>query len=418
MVIRERAGSGASEVRKMGSVYVVLAIDTEGPATDSRHPELLSTWGAIDKFLGKLFSARFRSQVLDGDGKGPVISWFILSWTGFTMNPVRRRFGYHRIYDHFVDHWGSRIVEYGDGIYWHYHHPAPSGVATEWCSRWSSNQEYYNILNRLVIERAYFPSVFRAGGPLETNEMSNWLEEWIPFDYSNRAGDINWDALDSGGMKVRETSDWSRAPADWSFYHPSADDYQRPGNMRRTVFRCLDLASRLNALKESDIAAAFTAAEAGKDVIMAVFDHDYRDRGDHFVEYLLKPVERVASQHPRVRWRYANALEAAQAVLGYAEKRPLSFRLSHERATGTITISADRELFGPRPYVVSKYTDKDEYVQEEPIGLGGCTWRVGIKDGGRERVIGVAASDLFGNVGVTLCRWKKGALSTPESWGE
>jgi len=387
-----------------GKLYVVFAIDAEGPAFDPRQPEILSTWDAVDEFLARIFSPDFRTRVTDSEGGWLIISWFIMSWTGFTTNPVRRDFGYHKIYDHYMERWGARMREYRDGVYWHYHHPAPSGVGNEWGKDWSANQEYYNILNRLIIDRGYFPAVFRAGGTIETNESSAWLERWIPFDYSNRAGDLDWDRQE-GPHLLRELCDWSRAPADWSPYHPSPEDYQRPGNMKRVILRCPELLTNHHGLEEADIAMAFERAAAGQDTVLATFDHDYRDRAEIFVERLLEPLARVARRYPTVHWQYASALKAAQSALGYPSLKGPEFAIHGDPDKKAFVITANCPLFGPRPYVVCQYSDSGEYIYEEVQPIAKRAWLLSVDETKRARLIGIASSDTFGNVGVKLFFW-------------
>ena len=394
-----------------GNLHVVLAIDTEGPVYDPKNPGLLSDWAQVDDFLARVFRESYRRQCLDSCSGGLVISWFVLNWTGFSSNPVRRDFGYHRIHDHYMESWGKKMQEFNDGIYWHYHHPSPSGIANEWCKDWSANREYLNILNRLVVDRAYFPSVFRAGGTIETNEMSSWLEQWIPFDYSNRAGRLNWDSRDSSGVCLRDLCDWSRAPSEWGAYHPSFDDYQQPGSMRRAIFRCLDLCTGVYSLSESDIDAAFVRAQEGEDTILAVFDHDYRDRADLFVESFLQPLQRVASRYPNVCWRYTNALEAAQSVLRYPKAKRPRFAVFYEPGREAFSIASESLLFSSTPYVACKYVDSGEYSCEKVVPVANRNWLLPLSDKARKRVIGIAGSDAYGNVGVSSYFWDGGRLS-------
>ena len=171
----------------MKKIFIALNVDTEGPVTDETHSDLLNNWKAIDESLKKIFSDSFRQEFSDSSGEPVKFNWFIMDWAGFKTNPVKRDFGYHKIFDHYVENFGSSIKKFNDGIYWHYHHPPKSGIGNEWNPNWKQNREYENILCRAVIERNFFPAIFRAGGTIENNDASNWLEKWIPFDYSSRA---------------------------------------------------------------------------------------------------------------------------------------------------------------------------------------------------------------------------------------
>ena len=67
----------------------------------------------------------------------------------------------------FIKNFYKNFLKYNDEIYWHYHQPAKSGIGNEWSRDWNASQEYINILNRLVADKGFFPSCFRAGGELK-----------------------------------------------------------------------------------------------------------------------------------------------------------------------------------------------------------------------------------------------------------
>ena len=227
-------------MRGNGKVYVVCAIDTEGPIDDKRKPEILNTWERVDSLIKGITAKEFRSAYVDSSKGSLVYSWFILHLTGFKTNPFNRPMEYNAVYDHYLDEFKETFEGNNDGIYWHYHQPAPSGVGNEWCRDWTHCTEYNNVLSHWILDRGFFPSCFRAGGRIEDDDLSNWLEQWIPFDYTNNSGNVNWDKKESDGKKLKEVCDWTRAPQDWSPYHPSKDDYQSPGGQKRYLFRCPD----------------------------------------------------------------------------------------------------------------------------------------------------------------------------------
>ena len=62
--------------------------------------------------------------------------------------------------------------------------------------------------------------VFRAGFHIE-NPDSNWfLNQFIPFDYSNQS-------CDQVNLNYGRFENWKNAPKDWAPYHPSHDDYKK-----------------------------------------------------------------------------------------------------------------------------------------------------------------------------------------------
>ena len=68
---------------KKGKVFIVCAMDTEGPITNKKKPDILDSWNKIRKLVNTLTSKKFREKNLDSSGKGIVYSWFILTLTGF-----------------------------------------------------------------------------------------------------------------------------------------------------------------------------------------------------------------------------------------------------------------------------------------------------------------------------------------------
>jgi hypothetical protein len=386
----------------VGRLYVVLAIDTEGPVTDKKNPELLNSWKKIDRAMTKLFDESYRNKYPDNFGGWLKVSWFILYWTGFKTNPVKRDFGYHKIYDHYLKKFGHEMKKYNDGVYWHYHHPPLDGVGNKWGTDWTTNLEYFNILNRMVIDRKYFPPVFRAGGTIENNDTSYWLEQWIPFDYSNRAGDIDWN-------KLKGICDWSRAPAEWWFYRPNLEDYQTAGGMNRMIFRCLDLRSSVHVVRKSEIEEAFRRAGEGKDTIMSFFEHDYRDIANHVENLFLKNLADVSKDYPDIKWKYSNAREAAREILGCTDRKPPVFDITL-LTNDELIIRSNKKLFGLQPYFVIMLRGQNIYKHYPLDIIGKNVWYHRLQFPQKKQIIGVAANDPCGNVGISLYSFYKGDL--------
>ena len=51
----------------------------------------------------------------------------------------------------------------------------------------NSTDVLYEIITRRIIDNNWFPTVNRAGFHTVRRDSSVFLEEWIPFDYSNQA---------------------------------------------------------------------------------------------------------------------------------------------------------------------------------------------------------------------------------------
>jgi hypothetical protein len=392
-----------SKQNKVGKLYVILFENSLGPVTDSRHNDLANTWEELDKWVSKLFEPSFRSKYKDSAGNSVKISWAFVSWSGFKTNPVKRDFGWYTVYDHIVLTYGKQLKEYGDGVYWMYNHPDKSGVGNVWGLDWLHNSHYLEILNRYIIERDYFPSVVQV--PTEKNDASNWLENWIPFDFSNRnVAELNLEGDQEGGQKIGDVLDWRGAPTNWREYHPSSTDYRKSGNMKRTIFRIIDVKSRFYQLTEAEVEKAFLQCMEGNDTAIAVLEHDFRDRADAIMNIYIETINKLSKKYPDVKWFYSNALEASQGVSGYTDKSPPVFSLEilHDdvRNKDVIRIKSSKQLFGSMPYVVTKVEQNEEFDHHPIDNVGFCVWEIDRKKIPNECIFGVASSDTFGNVGL------------------
>lgn len=282
----------------MAKVYVAFCMDTEGPCDDPNNNELLKTWNEVDIAMDKLFLDSFREQYTDSRGASFKIGWFFLTWTGFISNPRNRDFGYHKVRDHYLQKWSKQIEKFGDEQCWHYHHPSNSKIGNEWGFIWNENPEYSNIISRQIIEREWFPVCYRAGGTIHTNESSNWIDNWFPYDFSNRSP-----------IKIENIIDWSKAKDDWTLYRPDIYDFTKQGFGKRYIARTLDLVTGAYAIDEVEIRKAFELAKSGEPAILSVFDHDYRDIADRITKYL-NQINKISYEYPEVKWEYASPSEA------------------------------------------------------------------------------------------------------------
>jgi len=199
------------------------------------------TWDQIDKMLDEITSIEYRNQLLDSNGDDWIYNWLCMSHTGITgANPRRRDMGYHNIFDHYQEYFDKKS-DYRDLIQWHYHALSLTNDAHRAGSTYLNSNHIYNILSRGIIERAWFPSVFRAGHNTERPDSHFFLEQWIPFDYSNASSEL--DESDTTSSYAR-FGDWRRAPRSWIPYNPDYDDYQKVGTCRRFIARCLSIDDR------------------------------------------------------------------------------------------------------------------------------------------------------------------------------
>jgi SAM-dependent methyltransferase len=345
-----------------GLIQLVFCMDTEGPAVDPDRADILRDWDAVDRAMDKLFAPSLRRALTDSVGGGLQIGWFFLTWTGFTTNPRNRDLGYHKVRDHYLARWGEQIARLRDEECWHYHHPHPSGVANEWGFDWNAPREYEQVMSRQILERAWFPTCYRAGGTIMSPLSSRWVDTWFPFDYSNRAP-----------LKVDGIFDWSGGVDDWSIYHPDVEDYRVPGAGRRHMGRCMDLETGTYRIGEDELRAAFERARKGKSSIISVFEHDYRDIEGRILGFM-KKLGNVASQYKDVEWRYAGPVEAVNRYVGAAPSRALEMDATWEGST--LHVSSSSPLYQSVPWIaVRTKSGQVQHVVKDVVRVDETHWR-------------------------------------------
>ena len=366
-------------------VYVVHSIDTEGPLGGDarRNPdgsaEFFDSWDDILVSLAELTAADWRSAHCDSFGDPYRFNWFIMDFTGFATNPKCRVAEYHDTWDRIH----SLPVEL-DGRYWHYHVPPANGAGDQWSESWLTSNECNVVLARRLLERGAFPAAFRAGGTIEDDAASRWLEEVIPIDYSNRVSDRSVPTDDLYRFN------WFGAPDVWGGYHPSRVNFLQPGDMRRYVYRCIDYRSRYNDMTEEIATECFLAAKAdGRPRVLSFFSHDTRDMRPETYEAVA--LLRAVSEQTGVPWRSATAVDAHCA---YADITPKPLTVAVSDADGGFQIDVMGDAFQLIPFVAAELRD-GRFARLFPRPSGGGRWK--LETFGQELVsLGVAVSNAVG----------------------
>lgn len=389
-------------------LFVAPILNTMGPVTDARHQDLLNSWDLVDQANEKYFKEDFRRSLLDSQGREVVISWFPVSFSGFDSNPVNRDFGWFKIYDHLVEKWGNKLKECGDGIYWMYNHPDKSGVGNAWGLDWLHNCHYLNILNRMILERSYFPGVIEI--PTAETHSINFVENFFPFELSNRnSPHINWDNIEADGKKTREVLQWADATNSWVPYHPNLSNHQRPGEGKHAIFRLLDIKSRIMSFPEDEIRSAFKSCMDGHDVVIAGYEHDFRDRCDVVRDLFLLPIKKIAQEYPDVEIINTNF---QSAVLECSKKPNLAapkFTISIKKEY--LSIESDCELYGQTPYVAIKRLESDDFFHVNPTINGYRNWAIQMSALPASFQIGIAGFSKGGRQSVARFQVVGGTIS-------
>jgi hypothetical protein len=385
------------------------------------NPHLLAykdTWDKVNDMLADAMSESFRNKITDSVGKGWIYNWFCVDHVDYEINPRRRDIGFHNIFDHYH----GAIRDYNspqDRIYLHFH-PQPfrreaHRCATNWLA---SSNSLYQILSRRVIDRQWFPVAHRPGFHVIRPDSHWFLEQYIPFCFSNQAAVPNEEDSAQFGLTRGRYGDWRRAPLTWTPYHPSHDDYQVPGDCRRWIARCLNVGTRYGLLTEEDVHQAFSEANVGKPVVLAITNHDFRDlRPD--VDEARVLIKHVAERFPDVQFRFVDAVEAMRSALQLSHQPPCELDLdikSVNDSTHVLTVQSTTPIFGPQPWLALKTGAGSYHYDNFDIDVPFHRWQyVFDEDTFRLSVlnaIGVAANNAYGTTTVKVMDPNTRAIKT------
>lgn len=314
-----------------------------------------NSWTDLERMLERITSKDFRESYKDSKGNGWRFTFFVNDFVDFTDNPRERSMGYHRIYDHYTEFYKiHKDALQIDSIQWHTHAMSFGKEAHRNATSLLNSPHVTEVLARRIIDRGSFPICFRAGFNAERPDWNWFLEQYIPFDFSNQAFSLT--ALDKAqGVGSGRFGDWRRAPDDWRHYHPSHDDYQEEGNCRRTIFRCLNVGTRIRFMRQQDVDEAFARADAGEDTILAFMDHDFRDLTID-IDETYEMLQNASHKFPNIEWEHSTAETAARSVCGL-DGRPLGLHGELDIETRTLHITTQEETFGPQPFFCIRTKD-------------------------------------------------------------
>lgn len=367
------------------------------------------TWDKVDAMLRRLMAPGFRHDAPDSEGGGWVFNWFCVDHVGYVENPRRRDLGFHNIFDFYRDIMAETGAD-RDGLHFHFH-PFPfnrraNSAATHW---FAGTGNLYETLARRIIDRLWFPSCFRPGFHTERPDSHLFLEQFILFDYANQACDDDGGAfIDTAGGRY---GDWRRAPRGWHPYRPSHEDYQRPGDCRRWIFRCLNMGMRLRVLTQAEVDRAFLEAREGRPVVLAFADHDHRDMTPDIIA-VRAMLANAARRFPDIPFVYSEARAAARAALGIPERAGLSLDIG--RDGNRVVVTANRPTFGPQPFLALRGHDGGYYHDAFDFDEPGRRWSYTLDEQTFPPAalshLGAASCDRDGNVAVARLDLHTGAL--------
>lgn len=370
-----------------------------------------NTWDKIDEMLCDILSEDYKKKYNDSFGNGWIFNWHCLDHVGYKINPRRRTMGYHNIFDHYRD----IIKEFNvskDTLNWHFHPMSTYNEAHRCATSYINSPELYQILCRKIIERNWFPSVFRAGFQSERPDSNWFLEQWIPFDISSMSVE-NIDELNKNiDFKNGRSGDWRLATKEWEVYHPSHDNYQINGNCRRWIGRALNPLNRVGAMDQFEMDKAFKRADKELPTLVGLASHDFRDLRNE-VEFVWNLIQNSKKKYPDVKFKYCNSLEGFRNVIevDYKKIDPVKLDVVLEKDPKddfpNLTINTlQGKVFGPQPFLAIETVSRKFIHDNLDFSPDGKSWfyafhtdTLPLSD---VKNIGIATNDQVGNTFVKV----------------
>jgi len=328
----------------------------------------LGSWDQIDEMLGEVTSEPYRNRLPDSNGSGWIFNWFCLDHVGFEVNPRKRDMGFHNIHDRYVELVNAQELS-KDTIQWHFHPMSTYREAHRCATHYLRSEEIYQILSRRIIDRAFFPSCYRAGFQAERPDSHWFLEQFIPFDISNMATKDTVDIDNSIDFRNGRSGNWRKAPSDWTVYHPSHDNYQVPGSCRRLIGRALNLRNRIGNMTQEEMDIAFAKAATGETVLVGLCSHDWRDLRPE-LDSVRTMIETSRKRFPQVPYEYCQAASAFQehVLVEHRGDEPLKLQLlmvpESDHDVAYLQVDAvEGRVFGPQPFLSIK-TRSNRYIHD------------------------------------------------------
>lgn len=351
----------------------------------------MNNWSEINHNIRKATSSRFRSFYKDDFQKPYLYSWFIYDHhDDFKLNPRMHEVGDSLIFDHYLNHILHTDSCKNDGIYFHYHQSAISGNALESATSWTTSTAYDRLIAKRIIDYGSYTDCFRAGLHIERNDLSHWLEMYIPFDLSCRSGFDYYSGSDF---------DWRNSPTSWRGWHPDWYDYRKAGTMKRHMFRCTDLYTYLHKLTTEEVEEAFTEALSTGSSLLVYYNHDYRDMSFE-VEHAYSVLKSTSRQYPDVKFKYLTASLAASEL--HKLKRQQNKSISIELIDGKFWFKTNYEIFGPQPFLAVK--QHNQYYRDNCTKEDSNLWCFAPPDLSTVESIGVAACSPNGGYAIATTK--------------
>ena len=274
--------------------------------------------------------------------------------------------GYTAMYDLLEKNWGTQIQTYGDSIEYHHHFEVyNNGIWQRYDNGPDAGYPDYQMtaLDHMIIDDNFYPTSFRSGWNIMSTPLSNWIEQWFPFDYCPQAGG------------------WSPVHA-----YPCMNHLQTQ-TLYFTYF--------------AQVQQAFVQAKTYGSSIYSFYVHADDNMVGNITDLStsLKTLVNDQLTYPGVTYKYVTASQAMQLALGYTDVTPPTFQVS--RNGSTYIINSSETLWNNNPFITVEYRDGN-YTNIAATPVANNTWTVNVQNSTLISKIGVAANDQYGNPGVVV----------------
>jgi hypothetical protein len=394
-----------------GNVYLVLGSDTgmwEGLDPSDYNCYIKGDLYTVPTRNGyKVMEDAFRNSFKDSYGGSLKLTWWMMAGNMFRLSINANTPNPNSMARYLMQRYhGDKIQQFGDELSLHYHTYFWSDYNQDGIYYWNqaktfneSREDFNYTLAQNLIDENTFPVSFRSGWHFMDNDWQNYLDKLLPYtmhsDYPSKK-------LVDPDEPLDNVIDWSQAPSVWAPYHPSADNYQRPGNLKGW-----DLRSRhIGSMPQSEMDSIFARANRGIDQAACLWGHLPEE--DFLTN--LKRIDSLAhvsaKKFPNVKFRYCTAVEAMKRYLKTTDDTQPLLQVNAVEESGKVAfdITTDEDIFQAQPF----FAVKDIYERYTILNCtktGQNSWRTEFTDKTILAKAGAAVTDLSGNLSKKLINY-------------
>lgn len=333
--------------------------------------------------MAQVFASDFRNSISDPFGDSFKVTWFtemdyLVSQGNFVNETAKGTVpapsyvsGYTALLNLMEQVWGSQIQAYGDELEYNHHFETyTNGTWQEDVNGPDASYPGYQMaaLDHSIIDDSFYPTAFRSGWNIQTIPLSNWLNQYMPFDFSPETGGF--------------TPENEHVYTGLNYYQDQSSTY---ANI-------------------ADMADAFATANAYGTSVYSFEMQSYEQLWQNitYLQNSLNTLVNEQSLYPGVTYKYVTATQAMQGALGLPSIPAPTFTVTQN--SGTYVITSSQTLWGNSPYIALKYsggpggTYTYTHTTAEPIKTN--IWTVTVPNLVNCTEMGVAGSDMSGNPGV------------------